>query len=144
MEGIIIANFLKNYIGNTIEVNQLHDLGFDCNALVASKMISDESSLLNRIIYISEYYFEGVTISYLQNNIFKVVENSLSNEEATEQNEIAEMKRKIESLGNSIFAYRFEFDDNETAVKLEREKKLLEAIIKAKDLKKKLLNNNIE
>ncbi len=63
-----------------------------------------------------------------------MVSNNLSKNEADKLNLIRNMECDIESLNNSIHAYRFEFEDIDYANKLEKKKE--ELVQKLNQLKK--------
>jgi hypothetical protein len=57
-----------------------------------------------------------------------------------------ELKKELEGLENTIWAYKFEFHDleenerNSTIIEFEKRKRIIEAKIKAIDVKKNLLD----
>lgn len=116
--------FLKDLNGKTFFFDELASKGFRDDSIVKTNTAVNDP-LLGRIIFHNKTYYQGFTLELVNNDKFTVVSNNLSKNEADKLNLIRNMECDIESLNNSIHAYRFEFEDIDYANKLEKKKEEL-------------------
>jgi hypothetical protein len=118
---------LKNLINQTLFDTELSAKGFYDPLTIASNSII-ENPLFGKVTYHSKTFYTGITLE-VEYNRFYILQNNLSQPEADLKNYIRDLEYQILGLNNTIFAYRFEFNDNNTALKFEEEKIELQKIL---------------
>ena len=117
--------------GHIYEWGDIKNSGLDKERFI--KVRSEGSiGLLNSIVFVEKTYFPNFTFVHFKGtNKFKAEENGYSEEKANHQTKIRNMEWAIEGVENTIWAYKFEFNDKAPIPALEAD---------LADLKKQLLD----
>ena len=129
---------LKSLQRKRITISELINLGFKDDKIV--KYDTRQQNILGKIIYHTETYYNGYTLTVESDEYVHVIPNKLNNKEAEIHNEIRNEELNLESLKFQIQTYRVEFKDNVVANELEKKLPLQEAKIKGLKVKLKLIN----
>ena len=123
--------------GQICEWSDIKNSGLDKERFI--KVRSEGSiGLLNSIVFFEKTYFPNFTFVHFKGtNKFQAEENGYSEEKANHQTKIRNMEWEIEGVENTIWAYKFEFNDKAPIPALEAElaelkKKLLDLLNKRK------------
>jgi hypothetical protein len=130
---IVDALFRKGY--RTIHTTELKECGFKPEDIVAHWPDGD-SPLFDSVGFWEETYYKGYTLFYISKSggRFEIKENQYSKEQVDLKTKIREVKREINSLDNTAWAYRFDMEMRDLSAaetfekKLEEEKKKLEEL----------------
>ena len=121
-------SILTDLEGQQIQIDDLIKRGFKDKRIIAGDTRQMNSPFLGKIIYHGTTYFRQFTLEIFNDKV-KIKCNNLSDAEAGLLNEIRDLRKTIESLGDSIWANRFEFDDQQAANDLEREREEYQKIL---------------
>jgi len=128
---------LKELQGKRFSFSELKKMGFSDKQIIKS-VKNEGNELLQDIIFQPKTYYKGLTLEIYNENNFTVIKNSLTKKQAANKNKIIKLENELIGLENTIWAYRFEFKNEEMALNFEKKLKLITAKIKMIKAKEKL------
>lgn len=131
---------LKELLGKQFSFSELKEKGFKDEQIIKS-LKNKSNNLLQEIIYQPKTYYKGVTLVIENEDNFSVIANTLTEKQATNKNKIIQLESELDGLENTIWAYRFEFKNEELASNFEKKARLVTAKIKMLKAKEKLEND---
>ena len=135
---------LQRNKNKTLSISNLIELGFKDDKII-EHVVNKDNLLLGKIIYHSITEYAGYSLITEDNEKFFIRPNNLTTEEADYQNNLRDQKVYLEDLNRAYWAYAFEFKDEEMSEfyksKYKRQEKIIKAIEKANQLKRKLKNH---